>query len=96
MASKVLNNLKKRLQDLQHRTRESIITAKLNGKRIGQPKGARLTTKKSIKAKEVIRKHNKTFGGLLDNEETRKQAEVSKMTFYKYKAELLAEESEST
>ncbi len=81
----------KEVQDLRQRTREGLITAGLNGKQIGQVKGAKLTTKKSLAAKDVIKRHNKTFGGTLNNDETIKQAGISKMTFYKYKAELLAE-----
>lgn len=41
---------------------------------IGQPKGAKLTTKKSITVKEVIRKYNKDFGGTLNDIETMIQA----------------------
>jgi DNA invertase Pin-like site-specific DNA recombinase len=82
----------KEVADLHQRTREGIITAKLNGKRIGQPKGAKLVTKKSIEAKEKIRKYNNTFGGTLNNEETWTLIKISKMTFYKYKNEMLAEE----
>lgn len=81
----------KEVDDLHQRTKEGIETARLNGKRIGLKKGSRLTTKKSLAAKEVIRKHNKDFGGSLSNEDTWKLAGISKMTFYKYKNELLAE-----
>ena len=81
----------KEVADLHQRTREGIITAKLNGKRVGQPKGVKLTTKKSIDAKIKIRKYNKAFDGTLNNEETWKQVGISKMTFYKYKGEMLAE-----
>ena len=81
----------KEVDDLHQRTKEGIETARLNGKRIGLEKGSRLTTKKSLAAKEVIRKHNKDFGGSLSNEDTWKLAGISKMTFYKYKNELLAE-----
>ena len=49
----------KEVQDLRQRTKEGIITAKLNGKQIGQRKGIKLITKKSIKAKEIILKHSK-------------------------------------
>lgn len=82
----------KEVDDLHQRTKEGIETARLNGKRIGLEKGSRLTTKKSLAAKEVIRKHNKDFGGSLSNEDTWKLAGISKMTFYKYRNELLAEE----
>lgn len=81
----------KEVDDLHQRTKEGIETARLNGKRIGLEKGSKLTTKKSLAAKEVIRKHNKDFGGSLSNEDTWKLAGISKMSFYKYKNELLAE-----
>jgi DNA invertase Pin-like site-specific DNA recombinase len=84
----------KEVQDLHRRTSEGIETARLHGKQIGQRKGAKLTTKKSIAAKEIIKKHNKSFGGGLSNEETWKLAGISKMTFYKYQNELLAEQEE--
>ena len=53
--------------------------------------GAKLNVKKELPAKEIIRKHNKAFGGTLSNEETWKLAGISKMTFYKYRKELLQE-----
>lgn len=81
----------KEVDDLHQRTREGIQTARLNGKQIGQRPGAKLTVKKAAPAKEVIRKHNKTFGGPLSNEETWKLAGISKMTFYKYLRELKEE-----
>ena len=55
----------KEVEDLHQRTREGIETARLNGKQIGQKQGAKLVTKKSVEAKKLIRKHNKTFGGSL-------------------------------
>jgi len=81
----------KELSDLQQRTREGIVTAKINGKRIGQPRGATFVTKKSIEAKEKIKKYNYTFGGSLNNEDTIALTGISKMTFYKYKAEIIKE-----
>lgn len=81
----------KEVDDLHQRTREGIQTAKLNGRQIGQRPGAKLTVKKAAPAKEVIRKHNKNFGGPLSNEETWKLAGISKMTFYKYLRELKGE-----
>jgi len=50
-----------------------------------------LKVKKAEPAKEIIRKHNKDFGGTLNNEETWKLAGISRMTFYKYKKELIEE-----
>lgn len=81
----------KEVKDLQQRTKEGIETARLNGKQIGQPKGAKLVTKKSIRAKEQIIKCNNSFHSSLTNEDTWKLIGISKTTFYKYKNELLAE-----
>lgn len=81
----------KEVSDFRQRTREGIEAARLNGKQIGQRDGATFITKKSIEAKEKIKKYNKTFGGSLNNEETWKLVGISKMTFYKYKDELLSE-----
>ena len=44
----------KEVEDLRQRTKEGLITAKLNGSQIGQPKGAKLTTKKSLEIKPQI------------------------------------------
>lgn len=79
----------KEVEYLHQRTKEGIEIARLQGRQIGLPKGTKIITKKSLAAKEVIRKHNKDFGGSLSNEETWQLARISKMTFYKYKKELL-------
>lgn len=78
----------KEVSDLRQRTKEGIETARLHGKQIGQPKGAKLTTKKSIAAKEIIREHNKSFGGSLDDRQTARLANISINSLYKYKREL--------
>lgn len=88
---KAFEQAQKEVDYLHQRTKEGIATARLNGKQIGLSKGAKLTTKKSVAAKEVIKKHNKDFGGSLSNEETWQLAGISKMTFYKYKNELLSD-----
>ena len=78
----------KEVKDLHQRTSEGIKTAKLNGKQIGQPKGAKLTTKKSIAAKQIIKQHAKEFGGSLSDPEVIKLAGISRNSYYKYKREL--------
>lgn len=88
---KAFEQSEKEVTDLQQRTREGIETARLNGRQIGLPKGTKLVTKKSIRAKEQIRKYNKSFNGSLSNEDTWKLIGISKTTFYKYKEELMAE-----
>lgn len=83
----------KEVEDLHQRTREGIQTARLNGKQIGQRQGAKLTTKKSVETKSVIIKHSKDFNGSLNDIDTMKLAGVSRNTFYKYKAELKANQA---
>lgn len=80
----------KEVQDLHQRTAEGIETARLAGKQIGQKPGTHLVAKKSIAAKEIIMKHNKSFGGSLNDIETIRQAGITRKTFYKYKKELLS------
>lgn len=81
----------KEVFDLRQRTKEGIETARLNGKQIGQLTGSTYETKKSKTAKRIILKHNRDFGGSLNDIETMKQAGISKKTFYKYKNELKKE-----
>lgn len=81
----------KEVQDLHQRTKEGIETARLNGKQIGGVKGAKLTTKKSIAAKEVILKHSKDFNGSLSDPEMMKLTGLARNTYYRYKAQLKAE-----
>ena len=78
----------KEVADLHQRTREGIETARLNGKQIGQKQGAKLITKKSIQAKEIILKHSIDFNGGLNDNEVMKLAGLSRNTYYKYKREL--------
>lgn len=81
----------KEVKDLQQRTKEGLITARQNNKRIGLEKGTKLVTKKSIQAKEIIRKHGKNFGGALNNTEVIKLAGINRSSFYKYQKELIEE-----
>ena len=78
----------KEVSDLHQRTKEGIETARLNGKQIGQAKGTTYETQKAKVAKDIIRRHNKSFGGSLTDTETMKQAGISRKSFYKYKREL--------
>lgn len=78
----------KEVEDLHQRTREGIETARLNGKQIGQRPGTKLTTKKSVAAKEIIAKHSKDFGGSLSDLEVMQLTGLARNTYYKYKREL--------
>ena len=53
-----------------------------------QVKGAKLTTKKSIKAKEIIMKRSKDFHGDLSDAEVMTLTGLARGTYYKYKREL--------
>ncbi len=81
----------KEVSDLRVRTSEGIREARRKGKQIGQPRGAKYNVKKSVSAKEIIRKHCKEFGGTLSDTETMKIAGVSHNTYQKYKRELRLE-----
>lgn len=81
----------KEVEYLHQRTKEGMEVAREAGKQIGNIKGAKLTTKKSKAAKEVIQKHCVTFGGSLSDTDCRKLAGVSRNSYFKYKRELLHE-----
>ncbi len=81
----------KEVSDLHQRTREGIETARLAGKQIGGVPGKKLNIKKSAPAKEIIRKHSKTFGGTLNDKECMSLANAAHNTYYKYKREIINE-----
>ena len=83
----------KEVEDLRQRTREGIETARLNGRQIGQKPGAHLVTRKSLESKKIIRKHARAFGGSLTDAEVIRLTGLSRNTYYKYKAELRAEDT---
>lgn len=78
----------KEVSDLHQRTREGIETARLNGKQIGHPAGVKITTKKSIQAKEQIRKYSREYDGTLNDTDVIRLLGISRNTFYKYKREM--------
>lgn len=85
------NQSQKEVEDLHQRTKEGIETARLKGKQIGQKQGIKLTTKKSIEAKEQIKKYSNCFNGSLKDKEVIKLIGLARNTYYKYKKELLEE-----
>ncbi len=82
----------KEVEDLHQRTKEGILTAKLNGKQIGRTSGAKIETKKAKATKEIIIKHSKDFNGSLSDIECMKLAGVTKKTYYIYKKQLKGRE----
>ena len=83
--------------DICKRVKDGMASAKkaaaANGeiKTYGAKPGVKLTTKKSIAAKEIIRKHSKDFGGTLSDPDCLKLAGCSRNSYYKYKAEIREE-----
>ena len=82
----------KEVKDLKQRTTEGIETAKLNGKQIGLKKGSKLITKKSLYAKEMIKKYSNNFDGTLNDKECIRLIGISRNSYYKYKKEIIKEE----
>lgn len=82
----------KEVKDLQQRTREGILTARLNGKQIGQEKGTKLITKKSIAARKQIKRYSKDFEGTLKDTEVIRLISISRNSYYKYKRMLKTED----
>ena len=78
----------KEVDDLHQRTREGILTARLNGKQIGQTPGRKLTIKKSAPCKEQIKKYSRDFDGTLTDADCIKLIGIAQNTYYKYKREL--------
>lgn len=78
----------KEVIDLRQRTKEGLLTAKLNGKQVGREKGSCYETKKAIAAKKIITAHCRSFGGTLDDAECIRLTRLSRNTFYKYKREI--------
>ena len=78
----------KEVQDLHIRISQGMRESKNSGKQIGLTKGTTLTTEKSIKCKEIIKKHAIEFGGTLSDKEVMTLCKISRNSYYKYKREL--------
>jgi DNA invertase Pin-like site-specific DNA recombinase len=78
---------------LHQRTSEGVRRAQAEGKQVGRAQGVKVTTRKELHAKEVITKHSRAFGGTLSDPECMKLAGISRNSFYKYKRELLDDQS---
>lgn len=81
----------KEVKDLRQRTKEGIETARLNGKQIGQVKGAVLNVKKKESIKAQIRKKSRDLNGTMTDRDLIKVLGIARNTYYKYKKELLEE-----
>lgn len=79
----------KEVMDLRQRTKEGLLTARLNGKQLGRAKGTTVETKKSIKCKRIIRKRFTAFGGDLNASDCCRLCgtngkPIARSTFYRY------------
>ena len=77
---------------LSKRTSEGLKQAKLMGSKVGRQPGQKLVTKKSKRAKRIIRKHYTLFGGELTATQCYTLAQVTKSTFYRYLNEMREED----
>lgn len=78
----------KEVHDLHRRTSEGLVTAKLQGKRVGTPKGTTFETKKSVASKKKMLEICRDFGGTLSDSDAMRVLGIANNTFYKYKREL--------
>lgn len=78
----------KEVKDLQKRTKTGMMAKGAGDKIAAARKGNKYETKKSVKAKEIIRKHSLDFGGTLQDKDVAALAQISRNTYYKYKAEI--------
>ena len=84
--------------DICQRVKDGMRAAKIAAteqgieKRYGLTQGTKLTTKKSVAAKEIILRHSKDFNGTLSDPDVIKLAGVSRNTYYHYKAQLREEQ----
>lgn len=89
----------KEVDDLHIRVSEGIQVRKREGLPVGREQGKKYTSKKSVKVKELILKHCKTFGnGNLNDIDTlaliNGNIKCSRVSYYKFKKELI--ESQQT
>lgn len=77
----------KEVDDLRQRTIEGLQTARLAGKKLGRPHG-RCITEKERKAKNIIIKRDKLFGGDLCPTDCMKVIGISRNTYYRYRKDL--------
>lgn len=78
----------KEVTDLHTRISQGMRESKKNGKKIGLEKGTTLVTEKSVKCKDVIKKHSVDFGGTLSDTEVMTLCKISRNSYYKYKREI--------
>ena len=87
----------KEVTDLQQRTREGLLSARLRGVQLGRSKGTKIETKKAIKCKRIIRKRFTAFGGDLNAADTiRLCGGIARSTFYRYVNQMLEKDAKKS
>lgn len=81
--------VKRRQKQYDYETAHGLQHEKERGGRI---KGSKIETKKAQATKQIIKKHAKDFGGTLSDPEVIRLAGIARNSYYKYKAELKAEQ----
>lgn len=81
----------KEVLDLRERTKEGLRETKKRGTKLGRIKGKTYETKKSKEMKEKIKKLSKDFEGNLKDIEILDLLKIARMSYYKYKKQLLEE-----
>lgn len=82
-------NLQKSNEAERHYTK---IVSEKKGKIVGRPKGSLKDSEQAIRAKEIIKKNSKAFGGNLSDDECMKLTGVSRSMYYTYKRRLKEED----
>lgn len=80
---------------LSKRTSEGLKQAKLMGSKVGRQPGQKLVTRKSKRAKRIIRRHYSLFGGELTATQCYTLAQITKSTFYRYLNEMREEDRQA-
>jgi DNA invertase Pin-like site-specific DNA recombinase len=78
----------KEVNDLHQRTKEGLLTARLEGRVGGRKAGVKINVRKKEPMKEKIRKYSKDFEGSLSDKECMEFIGIARNTYYKYKKEL--------
>lgn len=94
---KAFEQSEKEVKDLQTRVSEGMKATQRNNellpeeerKQIGQVKGIKLITKKSVEMKSKIIKMSKTFEGNMNDKEVIETLNLARNTYYKYKREII-------
>ena len=100
LAVQISKVLEKNWEDLQsHRShmKESFEQARAEEKQSGTGRGKRYESRKSFMVKELIKKYNQNYDGMMNDVQTMDQIRgemgtISRNTYYKYKKELMEDE----